>query len=176
MDSAIGFKVIGIFKIAVVFLSMDYCVGVPVAHNTSATQATDTVTGKQLLRVNSTIPSFRDRMAAVVNSGPLEMRLCEYAGRAPLTEDITASAVSWGCYAVEQGVPTIPVAVYWMQESNTDLWQRLRDDCGCTFIFYSVPYLRLQQSTRTWLYSTKKVPVGTSCPNYESKSCSKIVK
>ena len=176
MDTVIGFKVMAIFKIVVVFLPMEYCYAVPVAHNTSATQATDIVTGKHLLRVNSKIPSFGDSTAAVVNSGPQDMKLCEHAGSVPLQEDITESAVSWGCYAIEKGVRTIPVAVYWMQESKTDLWQRLREKCGCKYIFYRVPYLRYEESTGKWVYSTGQVPVGTSCSKYESKSCGEIVK
>ena len=176
MDSAVEFKVLSIFQVALVFLLMDYCSALPVARSTTAPGAAEIATGKQLLLVNSTIPRFPDGMAAIVNSGPLYMSLCEYAGPVPLMDDITASAMSWGCYAVEKGVPTIPVAVYWMQDSNTDLWQRLRANCGCEYIFYSVPYLRYEESTRTWVYSTRKVPVGTSCPDYKSPLCSHMLK
>ena len=176
MNSAVSLKFLAILQVAMVLLPLKYCSAVPMARNTALTQAPDMALAKPLLLVNNAIPGIRDGMAAVKNSVPQDVRLCEYAGSAPLMEDITASAVSWGCYAVEKGVPTIPVAVYWMQDSNTDLWQRLRANCGCEYIFYSVPYLRYEESTKTWMYSTRKVPVGTSCPDYESPLCSNMFK
>ena len=176
MDSAVEFKVLSIFQVALAFLLMPNSSAIPVPRNTTEIDASEIATGKQLLLVNSTIARFRDGMAAIVNTGSLDMNLCEYAGPVPLMEDITASAVSWGCYAVEKGVPTIPLAVYLMQDSNTDLWGHLRANCGCEYIFYSVPYLRYEESTRTWVYSTRKVPVGTSCSEYESPLCSNIFK
>ena len=170
MDSSVGFKVLATVQLALVFLSMEHCIAV-VLHTTAALGP-----DRQFLRVNSTIPSFPDDVAAVMNSGPLEMRLCSYDDTIPLVEDITASAVDWGCYAVEKGIRTIPVAVNWMQESSTDLWRRLRVNCGCKYILYSVPYLRFEQPTRTWVYSTRKLPVGTSCPDYESQLCRNMFK
>ena len=147
-----------------------------VPRNNTEIDASEIATGKQLLLVNSTIARIRDYMAAIVNTGPLDVTLCEYAGPILLMDDITASAVSWGCNAVEKGVPTIPVAVYWMQDSNTDFWGLLCENCGCEYIFYSVPYLRNEESMKTWVYSTRKVPVRTSCPEYESPLCRNMFK
>ena len=175
MDSAVEFKVFSIFQVALVFLLMDYCSAIPVQRSTTAPDASEIATGKQLLLVNSTIPRFPDGMAAMVNSGPLDMSLCEYAGPVPLMDDITASAVSWGCYAVEKGVPTIPVAVYWRIPTLTS-----GGVCAQTVvarIYFTASHIYGdEESTSTRVYSTRKVPVGTSCPDYRSPLCSNMLK
>ena len=121
--------------------------------------------GNHLLRVNNTLPKLE---APIYTSNSQKMSLCLYAGSVPDEEDITANATTWGCYAIEKGVRTIPPAVYMIKEkiNNSKPWEFLQHKFGCTFIKYKVPYLRYQEERGTWILKSKSVPVATTCLKY----------
>ena len=128
-------------------------------------------TNMTFLRMKNTISSWSFDVAALSEGDSLQSKLCEYAGPAPQIEDISALAVSWSCESVEDGAITQPGYVYKIKPHNTELWIRMRENCGCQVIRYNIPYLRYEKSTKTWTFSTRKVPVGTSCLDYESEPC-----
>ena len=164
-------------KASVLFVAVGNCLGLPAetTPTTSPASISTQRTSMTFLRVKNTIPSWNFDVAALSEGVSLQSKLCEYAGPAPQIEDIPALAVSWVCESVEDGAITLPGYVYKMKPHNTDLWIRMRENCGCQVIRYSIPYLRYEESTKTWMLSTRKVPVGTSCPDYESEPCKKVL-
>ena len=124
-----------------------------------------------LLSVNSTLPKLD---AAIYTADSQKMSLCLYAGSVPDEEDITSKATTWGCYAVEKGARTIPPAVFKMKIHNSNSWNVLRQKFGCSFIMYSVLYLRYQEARGTWILTSRRVPVATTCPTYVNNSSEKF--
>ena len=164
-------------KASVLFVVVGNCLGLPVetTPTTSPASISTKRTNMTFLRVKNTIPSWNFDVAALSEGDSLQSKLCEYAGPAPQIEDIPALAVSWLCESVEDGAITLPGYVYKMKPHNTELWIRMRENCDCQVIRYSIPYLRYEESTKTWMFSTRKVPVGTSCPDYDSELCKKVL-
>ena len=156
------------------FLAAGNCfaLAVPI---TSAVSVSTEDTSEHILRVKNSIPSLGQSVDALSERASQQSTLCEYAGPAPHAEDISALAMSWVCESVEDGAITLPEYVYKMKPHDPQLWISMRENCGCEVILYSIPYLRYEESTKTWTYSTRvKVPVGTSCPGYESELCKKM--
>ena len=164
-----------LLRTSVLFLAVGNCFGLPVTDRTDTPAPASN--SEPFLIVKNRFPSLgyaAEKPFAKETS--LESRLCGYAGPTPQTEDISNLATSWACESVEDGIITLPEYVYKMKPHDPDLWIRLSENCGCTMILYSIPYLWYEVSTNTWTYSTRKVPVGTSCPDYESELCKLVVR
>ena len=160
------------------FLAVGNCFGLPVSDRTDTpAPASNLKSIEPFLKVKNRFSSLgHGAEKPLTKETSLESRLCGYAGPTPQTEDISNLATSWACESVEAGIITLPEYVYKMQPHDPDLWVRLSENCGCTMILYSIPYLRYEESTNTWTYSTRKVPVGTSCPEYKSELCKMVVR
>ena len=147
-------------KASVIFLAVGNCFGLPLETTPTTSPASISIkrTNMTFLTVKNTIPSWSFDVAAWSEGDSLQSKLCEYAGPAPQFEDIPALAVSWVCESVENGAITQPAYVYKIKPHNTELWIHMRENCGCQVIRYSIPYLRYEGSTKTWMFSTRKVP------------------
>ena len=140
----------------------------------SPTQSSPTGTRKYLLRVVNTLPTRGSPFKSLMEGDSLVFAFCKYAGSPPREEDVPALAIQWACIPVEYGAITIPMAVYMMKPSNENLWDRFREKCGCRTIIYTMTYLRYT-STGAWIYSTRQVPVGTSCSEYHTDACTNFL-
>ena len=164
-------------KSAFLFLAVGvgFALASPVTSSASTSKMLTEDTSAHFLRVRNSIPSLGQSVDALSEDVPQQFKLCRYAGQPPQVEDISDLAMSWVCESVEDGAITLPQYVYKMKPHNPKLWKSMRQNCDCKEILYSIPYLRYKESTRTWTYSTRvKVPVGTSCPRYESESCTQM--
>ena len=176
MASTCKISILGWVSVVLVSLSSVYCLAVPRTGSNSTLTELLEKPGKKALIVENTIRPLGIGVSAFKTNGTVNALFCEHAGPAPHTEDITVGAVSWGCYAVKPGVTTIPMAVYKMKRSNRTLWHALKEHCGCSFINYKIPFLRYHESTGSWIYSTHKVHVGTTCTNFNTPDCKKMSK
>ena len=148
---------------------MSNCCVVPL---TSATELTKKPS-KHLLVVENTISNdFQDITAA---RRPLNVHVaieqCIYAGDKPFLDPTTELAMDWVCETIRENTTTIPQYVYKMQPINRPLWNQLRQHCGCKQIKYTIPYVRLEASSSTWILDMQEVPVGTSCSNFDNDAC-----
>ena len=116
----------------------------------------------------------KDDLAARL-TGPVGHVLCRFAGPAPAADYVTSFAMDWACQPVRENVITKPQYVYKMEPFDKTLWNEFREQCGCRLISYTMPFLRFQASTSTWILDSQKVPVGTSCYELDAPQCKKVM-
>ena len=68
--------------------------------------------------------------------------------------------MTWTCEAVEQGVQTLPPAVFQLRRKDrTGYWWHL---CDCTYIKYKMLYLK-NDPVKGWIAAKKVVNIGAQC-------------